>query len=431
MQDDIETTYLTKFNKLALAVSGGIDSMCLLHYFLQNKQVLPEFIVVNVHHNLRGNEGQSDSDFVRDYCKSHDIDCLYFDEDIPAFCKQNGYGIEQGARQRRQEIFAQLVQNNIVERVLTAHHLCDQTESVLMHIFRGSGINGLCGIPYDNGVLLRPLINVAKWKIIKYATDNNVAFVTDSSNSSSDYTRNKLRLDIIPELNKIYGDLDENVARLTSVATQIQTFVNNHCPTPIVQKSCVKIKTEWLKNQDFVSAELIARAVELLTTRVDLTADHINKIYTLSEGQNSQKLSLPFGVTAYKEYDFISFAKCTNPTSIPEINIPFALGSFDCGWWQIDISDKDNGGLMADFNTLSNCTIRTRKAGDTFNKFGGGTKSLGDFLTDKKVPTRLRDNLIVVALGTQIKSVLPYEISQQVKVTATTVKKVYLLATEK
>ncbi|MEG1608456.1 MAG: ATP-binding protein, partial [Clostridia bacterium] len=108
MFDTTTITYLQKFKKLALAVSGGIDSMCLLSAYEQHKNILPEFVVVNVHHNLRGDEGRSDSEFVRAYCQSKGITCLFFDEDIPSFCNKGGYGVEQGARIRRREIFKQL-----------------------------------------------------------------------------------------------------------------------------------------------------------------------------------------------------------------------------------------------------------------------------------------------------------------------------------
>ncbi|MEG1608257.1 MAG: tRNA lysidine(34) synthetase TilS, partial [Clostridia bacterium] len=320
--------------------------------------------------------------------------------------------------------------DKIAERVLTAHHLGDQTESVLMHIFRGTGINGLCGMSFDDGVLIRPLLSVSKSQIQDFASANAIDYVTDSTNTQTDYSRNKIRLDIIPQLTSVYGNIDGNIARLTAVATQIKTFVNNHCPTPIKEGDCVKVKTEWLLERDFISAELVARAVESLTTRVDLTKEHIDMVYDLATATNAQKINLPFGVVAYKEYDFISFTLAKNSNESITF-AQFGQGQFDCGSWIVNISTTDNGGLVCDLNTLKDCVLRTRATGDTFKKFGGGTKSLGDFFTDKKTPLRQRPSIVLLAKGSTIMAALPYEISDLAKTTPATTQKVFVKAEQK
>ena len=212
--------YLKSFDKLALAISGGRDSMALLHWFCNNFSK-DKFFVVTVHHNLRGDEGRRDRDFVVEYCKSQGVECKVYEEDIPAFCKAFGYTVEQGARIRRRQIFADAVQAKEAQRVVTAHHEQDQVESILMHIFRGSGIKGLRGMAMDDGVLLRPMLSVSREQIEEYISKLGIPYVDDSSNDSEDYTRNKLRLQIMPLIRQAYGGADNNVLRLSERAKEI------------------------------------------------------------------------------------------------------------------------------------------------------------------------------------------------------------------
>ena len=135
----IQVELLKRFNKLVFAISGGKDSMALLH-FAKNNLNPDSFSVITIHHNLRGEEGERDRDFVKDYCSKNNVKCEVYEEQIKPFCEENGYTIEQGARIRRREIFKEIVSSKKADRVVTAHQKDDQIESILMHIFRGSGL---------------------------------------------------------------------------------------------------------------------------------------------------------------------------------------------------------------------------------------------------------------------------------------------------
>ena len=217
---------LQKFDCLALAVSGGKDSMFLLNYWVENRASLPDFFVVNIDHNLRGEESKADSKFVREFCKENGVECKCYDEDIKGYCDKGGYGLEQGARLRRREIFAEVVRETKANRVVTAHHKDDQCESVLMHVFRGSGINGLRGMPFDDGLILRPLLDTSGEEIEREMKSRGWEYRVDSSNLSVDYTRNKLRNEIIPMIKQVYPSLVDNVLRLASIAEDTQSFID-------------------------------------------------------------------------------------------------------------------------------------------------------------------------------------------------------------
>ena len=173
--------------------------MALLHFAINNLDK-DSFSVVTIHHNLRGKEGERDRDFVKEYCLKNNIKCEIFEEQIKPFCEENGYTIEQGARIRRRQIFKDIVDSGKADRVVTAHQKDDQIESILMHIFRGSGIKGLCGMQEDDGILIRPMLNCSSEEIAAYLKENNIPFVQDSTNFELDYSRNRIRHVVIDEI---------------------------------------------------------------------------------------------------------------------------------------------------------------------------------------------------------------------------------------
>ena len=133
---------LAQFGRIAVAVSGGRDSVALLDALVNSGDHRGELVVVHVDHKMRGSESDGDREFVLRLAANYGVPVKTYEVDVPAFCLANGYGAEQGARIVRRRIFRDMVESGEVERVLTAHHLSDQTESVLMHVFRGSGIEG-------------------------------------------------------------------------------------------------------------------------------------------------------------------------------------------------------------------------------------------------------------------------------------------------
>ncbi|MDE5549557.1 MAG: tRNA lysidine(34) synthetase TilS [Clostridia bacterium] len=404
--------YIEKFEKLALAVSGGKDSMAMLHTFLQSVDK-SKFFVLTVHHNLRGDEGRRDRDFVVDFCKKNGVECLVYEEDIPTFCADNKYTVEQGARIRRRQIFKELVDSRKAQRVVTAHHLSDNVESILMHIFRGSGLKGLCGMSLDDGTLLRPMLDCSRSSIDAYVNKYEIPFVEDSTNASVDYTRNRLRREIIPLIKSVYGGLDNNVARLSQRAEEIWEYIDGSCRDFRVLNDAVLIPLEVFDKEDAIVAQTVINAVDSITTRVDLTSKHIAAIRSLKDNQSGASVDLPFNLKAHRQSDCVALAfeekKAYN-------GIVDGYGEYDLGDKVMVISKEYKEGLVCDLDKLKGCEIRNRRQGDTFKRYKGGSKSLGDYFTDKKVPKRLRDNAVVVAKDNVVYLLPECEIGGMVKV---------------
>ncbi|MDE7191568.1 MAG: tRNA lysidine(34) synthetase TilS [Clostridia bacterium] len=427
MFDEFTTSYLNSFDKLALAISGGRDSMALLHWFCRNFSK-DRFFVITVHHNLRGDEGRRDRDFVLDYCKSRGVDCKAYEENIPTFCKTGGYTVEQGARIRRRQIFAETVKDGRAQRVVTAHHAQDQVESVLMHIFRGSGIKGLRGMSLDDGMLLRPMLKVPRQRVEEYIIANDIPYVDDSSNDSEDYTRNKLRLQILPLIREAYGGVDNNILRLSERAAEICDYLSGQSGNYTIRQDGAYIPVDVLRGERVIAANTVIDAVDSVGTRVDLTQKHIDAIIALKDKPTGASVSLPFALTAHREGDCVVLAK---PRERIYGGLIDGFGDYDLGEEILRISKEQIGKLRCDLDKLNGCEIRNRKSGDIFKRYKGSTKSLGDYLTDIKAPKRIRETIVVLAKENVVYALPQYEIADIVKIDENTKNVAYMAIIKK
>ncbi|MDE6275533.1 MAG: tRNA lysidine(34) synthetase TilS [Clostridia bacterium] len=412
MLDDYATNYLKSFDRLALAISGGRDSMALLHWFCQNFSK-DKFFVITVHHNLRGDEGRRDRDFVVDYCKSQGVNCKVYEEDIPAFCKEGGYTVEQGARIRRRQIFATTVQDGQAQRVVTAHHAQDQVESILMHVFRGSGIRGLTGMSLDDKTILRPMLQVSREQVEEYINVNSIPYVDDSSNDSDDYTRNKLRLQILPLIRQVYGGVDNNILRLSERAKETCDYIDKNSRNYLIKQGEAFISIKVLQTDRAIATNTVINAVDEISTRVDLTQKHIDSILALIDKRSGASVNLPFALTAHRQGGFIVLSKLK---SVAYSGVIEGYGDYDLGECILKISKDCVGKLRCDFDKLCGAEIRNRKDGDIFKRYKGATKNLGDYLTDIKVPKRSRENIVVLAKDNVVYALPQYEIADIVKI---------------
>lgn len=419
---------LQKFDCLALAVSGGKDSTFLLNYFVENRKNLPDFFVINVDHNLRGEESKSDSDFVRKLCKELGVECKCYDEDIKGYCNRGGYGLEQGARLRRREIFAEVVTTTRAERVVTAHHKDDQCESVLMHVFRGSGINGLKGMPFDDGLILRPLLNISSDEIEREMKRRGWEYRVDSSNLSTDYTRNKLRSEIIPMIKQVYPSVVDNVLRLASIAEDTQSFIDKFLVRAEWNGEELSLPENLAECDDAVATASIFDGLQRAGWRVDIEKKHVQAIRRLYDKKPPSRVSLPSSLVAWRERNGVVIAK-EHRQKDQRYEVDY--GSYVMGDWIVTLSKEySDGTLRADMDELKKGVLRYRQKGDKICKFGGGTKSLGDYLTDKKVPLRLRDGLAVIACDSDVLAVIGVDISSKVAVREDTKEICYLSASK-
>ena len=410
--------FISKNETIAVAVSGGGDSMALLHYILnQSKKYHFNVIAINVEHGIRGKQSISDTNFVISYCKDNNIPLLTYSVDCVEFAQNNKLSLEQAGRVLRYQIFNRAITEGKCDKVATAHHLQDNVESVLFNLFRGTGLKGLSGID-DNfeDKIIRPFLTISKKEINDYLTEFDIPHVVDQTNFDDKYTRNAIRLNILPEIEKVFPEAQNSISRFSEIAKLENDYM--HAET----LKSINLMSDKVEINLPIHPAILSRATVLALKHLGVEKDwekaHIDGIINLVSLQNSKRVDLKNNVFAVKEYDKICFYKSAVKT---DLAIPFTLGEFDFLDKTLVIekanpSDLKNG-LFLDLDKIpKNAVIRTRKNADVFTKFGGGTKSLNDYFTDKKVPLFERDTLPLIAVENQVLAIFNLAVSDKVKV---------------
>lgn len=380
------------------------------------------FFAVNFEHGIRGEASKKDSEFVKEWCKENGIECLSISFDTPAYAREKGLTIEQGARELRYFHLDKLIAEGKCTSVALAHHKDDQAETVLMRVLRGTGVRGLKGMSEVSGNYVRPLIDWTRDDIDAYVKDNNVPYVEDSTNTDDTYTRNYIRKEIA-QLKQRFPSLDEAIARLSRSANEIDEYLLGQVgQVEVVDGECEMHLSEL--TVPAVAKRKILLIFEKLGVRQDLEERHYPLIFDLARAENGKKINLPHGIIAHKDGDKLVFSADSNPDNMDEV--PFKKQSVEgvIKVTEIDEFALEDGALIIDLNKIpSTAVLRHPKEKDRIRKFGGGSKSLGDFLTDKKVPLRKRGGLVVCASApsgyknsNNILFVLGVEISADVKV---------------
>lgn len=424
-----------KNKRICLAVSGGSDSMSMLWYFMQNAENYKiAFSVVNIEHGIRNEASLSDSKFVIDFCNKNQIPVFAFSVDSVAFSKQNNLSLESSARILRYNAFNSLLISDKADFIATAHQLSDNAETTLFNLFRGSSLSGVCGI-CDRDKFIRPLINISKKEILDYIDKNKIPFVEDETNKSVDYTRNFIRHYLTPKIKEIFPEAEKSIFNFTRLAKEDDDFLYSLSDKLIKNENGIYYIDICDKKPLFYRA--VISVLKKLGVEKDFTSKNAEDAYLLNFNQNGKKVNLPNGITAIAEYGRIAFYKPENASKSVET---FKVGQLSIGRRSVIVEPyasekttqerekliKENNlcrTLKFDLNKVPNSAVfRYRENGDVFKKFNGGEKKLKDYLIDKKIPQRERDNLICLAEGKDILAVLGVEISDKIKVDETTEK---------
>ncbi|MDE6676881.1 MAG: tRNA lysidine(34) synthetase TilS [Clostridia bacterium] len=401
--------------RVCCAVSGGIDSVCLLHAFRKGaKQYNITLSAVTCEHGIRGEASLSDVEFVKQVCAAWDIPLFIFSADIPKRAQQSGRGLEEEGRTFRYGCFAQILQTE-ADLIATAHHLDDVAETVLFRLARGTSLKGLAAIRERDGIV-RPMLSVPKTQVEEYANRYGLPFVTDETNEDESYSRNAIRKTVLPELENVVNGAKEHLVEFAQRAVEddeyLQVLAGNTLtregdgiriyamlPPPIFSRACILALNELGVKQNYTEA-------------------NVREITTLKRLQSGKKVCLPSGIEAVREGDDIYFYK---PKPRLAESIPFSQGVFAVGEYTVTVREGGGEGLYADLDAFpKGCVIRTRRVGDRITPFKGSEKGLKEFLTDKKVPARVSWNLPLIAKGSEVFAVFGVDISDRVKVTKET-----------
>jgi len=414
-------------------ISGGADSVCLLKVLKEiGKEYGLSVTAVHVNHMLRGTESDADEAFVADLCRNWDIPLKVFRTDIAAVSRAEGLGEEEAGREVRYRCLFQVLGEVSADVIATGHHYEDNAETVMLNILRGCGLEGLAGMDYRSGLVIRPLLGVRRSQIEDYLKSEGIPWRTDSTNLSNKYARNRVRNLLFPAV-KEYFQVDPVpvINRLSALAKHDNAYLEEQAHKVFMEISGkpgtgISIDAGMLVRFDYaISSRVVRMAWEQATGSLKgLESVHVDEILKLCRGSGTGKrLSLPGGWTALLSYGRLVIRPARRagkvswsyPVSIPgTVHVKEADGILEAS-----VLSKDQ--LMEEFPDWPmtretsktqvfdylkiNCgiNIRNRKDGDRIRPFRSpGGKKLKEFFIDEKVPAEKRDEIPLVAAGSRI-----------------------------
>ena len=399
-----EHSMISKGDTVGVGLSGGADSVALLHILVNNKEKLgiSKIKGIHIHHGIRGDEADRDLNFSKNFCEKMGVEFVYYYADVPAEAQKTGESIEECARRIRYDLFSK----SGCTKTATAHNLNDNMETVIFNMTRGTSVSGLCGIPYVRDIYIRPLLDCTRNEIEKYLKENALEFVTDSTNLCDDYTRNKIRHNVIPQLFSINPSFDsafsncvESVKLANDYIMQSATKVLESARNNENEYNCKQINNchNAVKNQ-VVSLILKEQGVP------DITKKYIDAVSYIIE--NGGKASLGGNVTAYVEFEKLCFGeqktvehfeiKVKNDEKT--VKTPVGTVALDC-LFKEDLQNLNR----FDMETLIDCdkicgnlTIRNRIDGDAYQPTKRVNKKLKKLFNESKKTVSERDKMLIL-----------------------------------
>jgi len=425
-------------SKIVVGVSGGADSMALLHVLHRYcREKGGEVIAAHLNHGLR-READQEEELVKETCSHWGIACYGRREDVAALAARNQKSLEEAGRDCRYRFFRELAHQVGADCIATAHHQNDQAETVLLHLLRGSGIRGLQGIKPVNGQLIRPLLCVTREDIERYVEENQLPFCQDLSNNDPAFTRNRIRLQLIPylqeafnpriiqALNRLAVIAQEENAALDEIADQKWPLLTRTRPTGL------EVDISLLAQEPLaLQHRLILRALQEVSGQSDWSQEDLLRVRSLLDKPGSN-LILEWGNTVQvgKVYETLVFTSALPesppfcyPVTIPgcvhvkELSTTFSFEIQPAGKWQ---SSPEQMALDLD-RIKSPLFLRSRREGDRLQLKGfNGHKSLKKFFMEKKIPARQRNLIPLLASEEEIYAVWGFLVTEPAGVTAST-----------
>ena len=422
----------SKNNRVLLAVSGGIDSMVMLSLF---RETGIRHAIAHCNFSLRGEESDSDEEFVSACAKDYNISYFNNTFDTLAYATAKGISVQMAARELRYSWFDKLITGEGFDAVAVAHNLNDNVETFFINLLRGTGLNGLTGINPRNGSVIRPLLFATRGEITEYAHEKGITFREDSSNSQLKYTRNRIRHKVLPELEGVSPNalsaIMGTIGHLNSSASIIEVYIEQ------IRKDIFKPFEGGVKTD--ISALLKLHPHEAimfeLFRKYNLSAHQGDDLMALLDSPSGKFITTPtHRILRDRERLIISEKKSDDIpdylfSSIDEMSLS---GLFS------DLMVTDHGPDPLPSNQLTACLdlsllkfplrVRTWQHGDRFSPLGmTGMKKISDFLIDLKIPVTSKEKVLLLMSDDNVVWVMGYRIDNRYKVNADT-KKILILS---
>lgn len=438
----IKENDLIKTNdKILIALSGGPDSIFVLHFFNKYKNKFKiELSAVHINHLLRGQESDRDEMFCEAVCKELVIPFYSYRKNVKALAKRKNLSIELAAREVRYSVFQKLAKENKSDKIVTAHTADDNVETVFLNLIKGAGLNGIAGIPVKRGNIIRPILCLTKTEILNYLESNQFEYRIDQSNLSNEFERNFLRNEIIPLISKLNPSLDKAILN-TSV--NLQGLINelnldkDETDLRFKRNEFVKIPiTYFEKKNKKISLHLLKNVLDK-NFGVKFQSTDIKKITSLIDNQAGKSEELSAGLVALRSRNEILIKHKTEKPKLISKQIKAGekvkIGNKTLSIEKINpanikIIKDSNIEFISGDGLQSIFQIRNWKDGDKFNPIGmKGTKKVSDYLNDIKMDSFEKKNQLVLLNNNKIVWIIGKRLDENFKITSTTKKALKLI----
>ena len=401
---------LSKGDRVLIGVSGGADSIALLEFFVSVKEKYDlDICVAHIEHGIRGEDSVNDAEFVKNYCKKLGVNFYLKTIDAPNLAKKAKMGVEEYSRMARYDFF------NTIEcdKIATAHNLTDNIETLLFRLARGTGLKGACSIPAVRGKIIRPFIEVSSGEIRKWCNDNNIPYRVDCTNSDSAYSRNLIRLEILPLFEKLNANYQDNIENFISDVNEDYAFIDDYVKS---------IYPKIVKNNEIDLPKLnkldLSIKKRILIMFFDENGYSLNRIHL----QSVIDITLKSGKSQIKENVFAISAK--GKIRLAKFNDLNKKDEFVTKILNIDEFKDKNIDFYCDCDKIvGNIIIRAKQAGDRIKPAGRNvSKTLKKLFNESAYPIEKRDKKIVVCDDFGIVGVIGLCADERVKVDCNTAK---------
>lgn len=440
-------------DRVLIGVSGGPDSLALLYFLDKFKEGLAiELGVAHLHHQLRGRQADADEAFVMEFCRERGIPFFSIKKDIATIAKKKKISIEEAGRHERHAFLNFLASEEGFDRIALGHHLNDQAETMLMRLIRGSGVKGLGGMKANrDSLLIRPFLFLGKKDLVAYCEKNKLAFRTDASNFAGDYTRNKIRLEIMPAIRTINPQADQHFFDFSQIASGYEEFLQAYVDQiegQILYQEDGLVhfdRRNWLKEKAIVQSELLRRGIiQFKGSLKEIEYNHIMTLQNLLRSdKTSSEIHLPGGIKVVRRYNQVRIEDRITPAPLfysPRLIIPnktyiiaffrliLEVEQLDQGYFEknkkISLNHKNDSEKYFDYDKIGgDLYLRTRARGDFFYPPGlAGKKTIKKFLIDRKVEREKRSLIPLLAVENEVLWVIGYGINERLLIDETSSK---------
>jgi tRNA(Ile)-lysidine synthase len=445
---------------VVVGVSGGPDSLALLHGLIMLRENWPmRLVAVHVHHGLRGADADADADFVRDFCMAYEVPFYLFEADVGLQAKLSGISFEMEGRRVRYEAFEKVCEEEGCSKIAIAQNMNDQCETVLMRLFRGAGLDGLGGIqPVRDDKFIRPLIETPRQKIEQYCEAHDLSPRLDHTNFEPDYERNRIRLELIPYLEKQFNPrVSETLSRTAALLREEASFLegitqeafeasqlnfedspfkdlDGRTQGPAPEKSAGIRLDDFSRMHPALRKRLIRKLAQTVSGVLsDFSQSHVEAVESLTSSHEGTKRFYAGSLEVLRVYDTLWMRRAEAQRAVSltqEGDLDAAVDESDL--WKIQIREVDRdtwleikndpSGVAVDMDKLDGVlTVRYRRAGDRFKPFGmQGYKTMKRFMVDEKIPETLRNKIPLVCDEKKIIWVYGYRMSEEARIEAGT-----------